>query len=84
MHIAILWETLYYYKTLVYTLDRIITVRALLDYSASYTFVSVDFLKRNNLYQNRREISQGIRVCMPNSKGLILRSIVCLLITLED
>ena len=84
IHRYTIGDSLLYYKTLVYTPDRITTVHALLDCGASYTFVSIDFLKHNNLYQNRREISRGIHVRIPNGKGLISRSIMRLPITLED
>ena len=43
-------DSLLYYKILVYTLDRNIIIRILFNYSTSYIFVSVNFLKYNYLY----------------------------------
>ena len=75
-------DSLLYYKVLVYSRDRNTAVRALLDCSASHTFVSVDFLKNNHLYSNRREASSGIYIRMPNREKLISRSKVRLPIAL--
>lgn len=75
-------DSLLYYKVLVYSRDRNTAIRALLDYSASYTFVSIDFLKNNHLYSNCREASSGIYIRIPNREKLILRSKVRLPIAL--